>query len=245
MEPNLFPHVRKCKSALEVWRKVQELFEDRGHIRRKGLLEKLVTNKRENCDSMATYIANVMTTVSKLEKIGLRVDEDWIIYFLSVGLTDNYKPFIMSLCANGNITSHEIKMKLLDSVDRCENGEPLLSKVKYGKKIKFQKKRQCYICNSTSHLKNNCRQRSEEKQKKESTSKANKSFSAFLTMTNADAWVIDSGASSHMTSNENMLINKQKSEIEYIIAPNKEKIPVNGMGSTTIRASNKKIELHT
>lgn len=76
METNLHPHIRKCTGALEIWKKVQQLFEDRGHMRRTGLLEKLVTNKLENCDSMTSYIANVMTTVSKLENIGLTVGED-------------------------------------------------------------------------------------------------------------------------------------------------------------------------
>lgn len=91
-------------------------------MRKTDLLEKLVTNKLKNCDSMATYVANVMTTVSKLENIGLRVDEEWVTAFLLVGLSQEYKPFIMGLGANTEITSDEIKMKLLDSGEKHENG---------------------------------------------------------------------------------------------------------------------------
>lgn len=95
MEPGLHPHIRKCKNPLEVWTSIQKIFEERGHMRRTGLLEKLVNNKLENCDSMTTYIGNVMTTVSKLENIGLTVGEDWIVAFLLVGLGEKYEQFIM------------------------------------------------------------------------------------------------------------------------------------------------------
>lgn len=83
LEPNLFPHVRKCTSAIEVWQKIQELFEDRGHLRRCGLLEKIMLNKLENCESMVTYVANVITTILKLENVGQRcVDDNWTITLL-------------------------------------------------------------------------------------------------------------------------------------------------------------------
>lgn len=100
MESCLHPHIRKCASALLIWTKIQELFEDRGHLRRTGLLEKLVTNKLDNCESMTVYIANVMTTVAKLENIGLAVGDEWVIAFLLVGLSEKFKSFIMSLGAN-------------------------------------------------------------------------------------------------------------------------------------------------
>lgn len=112
METTMYPHVKKCTTTLEVWRKVKELFEDRGHLRRKGRLQSLVTNKLDDCDIMAAYIANVMSTVSKLENIGLKVDDEWIIAFLLVGLSEKYQSF-MGLGANKELTSDEVKMKLL------------------------------------------------------------------------------------------------------------------------------------
>lgn len=66
-----------------------------------------------------------MTTVAKLENIGLNVGEEWIIAFLLVGLSDKYNSFIMSLGANTKLTSDELKMKLIE-MDEKEGGEALL-----------------------------------------------------------------------------------------------------------------------
>lgn len=92
---------------------------------------------------MAAYIANVMTTVSKLENIGLTVDDKWVIAFMLVGLGKEYNPVIMGLGANTKITSVEVKMKLLDSNETNEGVQALFSgKSKQGKKKNFQKKKQ-------------------------------------------------------------------------------------------------------
>lgn len=83
--------------------------------------------------------------------------------------------------------------------------------------------------------------------KKESTGTGENgyiAFCAFLSATSTNAWYIDSGASSHMTPNGDMLVRKQESEIEHIIAANSEKIPVKCVGSTTIKTADTPIAIN-
>lgn len=239
LESNLFPHVRKCKSALEVWHTIQELFEDRGHFRRKELLRKLVTCNLESCDSMATYVATIMTTLSKLENIGLPVDDDWSVTFLLLGLSEEYKPFVMGLRANSKVTCDEIKMQLLETEEAAEKGEALFSKSKQKKKKQFQKKRKCFSCNSTTHLSKQCPQQNKKEEKKNAN--ANNAFCAFTAATDSDVWYIDSGASHHMTPNASILKDKEKCDIGHIVAANNSKIPVESTGTTIINASDTEI----
>lgn len=119
----------------------------------------------------------------------------------------------MSLGANKELKSDELKMKLLEMDDK-ETGEALIAKKSFfkqkGKKQKKQQKKQrsCYICNSTLHLRNECPERKEEATK---AGKANNAFcasQAFLSQCTESTWYLDSGASSHMTPNGNILSKK-------------------------------------
>lgn len=266
METTLHPHIRKCKSALEIWTTIQTIFEDRGHLRRTGLLEKLVTNKLDECDSMTSYIGNVITTVAKLENVGLNVGEEWIIAFLLVGLSEKYKSFIMSLGANTKLTSDELKMKLIEMENEKEGGEALHTKGAFqskNKKKNFKKKqakkqrnnertsgeRTCYGCNSTQHMIRDCPKKKEKEKEDEKTSgKANNAFFAGHALvaksTKSNDWYIDSGATSHMTPNVNILECKSKSEIPYITAADDEKITVKCQGKTTITPNNVPITMN-
>lgn len=245
MEKNLYPHIRKCVNAIDIWKKVHELFEDRGHLRRSALLEQLVANKLENCDSMASYVADVMTTVSKMENVGLPVCEEWMVTFLIRGLTKEYNSFVMGLGAS-KITCDELKMQLLDldaGNQTKNNGEALFSKGRNSKKKNSSKKKQrkCYICDSPTHLSKSCPKNDNKGTNK--NAHANNAFCAFLsgTETGSNVWYIDSGASNHMTPNGNMLSEKKDSDIAHITAANNERIKVESVGSTTICADDGKI----
>lgn len=70
----------------------------------------------DNCDSMQVYIDQITDLTSKLDSIGFKVEDDWIAAILLAGLTDEYKPLIMSFEAQSDkISSETIKMKLLDT----------------------------------------------------------------------------------------------------------------------------------
>lgn len=253
MESCLHPHIRKCTSALLIWTKIQELFEDRGHLRRTSLLEKLVTNKLKNCESMTVYIANVMTTVAKLENIGLVVGDEWVIAFLLVGLSEKFESFIMSLGANTQLKSDELKLKLLEMDDK-ECDEAMLAKKNMpnkNKKKNFKKQRRCYACNSTSHLRNSeeCPNRNKQETQTanaKTSGNANNAFCALQVIgvkgPQSD-WYVDSGATSHMTPYGNILSDKEEIEIGHIVTANHEKIAVKYHGTALFQSNKSKIEM--
>lgn len=252
METALHPHIRKCKSALEIWQTLEKLFEDRGHLRKTDLLQKLVTNKLEDCDSMTTYIGNIMTTIAKLENIGLTVGEDWTVAFLLVGLGKNFESFKMGLGANIELKSDELKTKLME-LDEGKGGEALYTKHAPNKnqkgKNQRKKKRNCFKCNSTLHLQRDCPEKNKNQQKKNAKTdeNANSAFCAIhafnATSPESESWYIDSGASRHMTPDDGVLKNKQKCDVAPITAADNKKMQVKSYGETIIEPNGKPIEV--
>lgn len=116
VDTSIYVHIQKCVTALGVWRCLQKLFEDNGLYRKIGLLGNLLSNKLADCDSMQDYVDKIASTATKLQGIGFAVNDEWLGAILLSGLTDEFKPFIMGLEANGvGISGDLIISKLLDS----------------------------------------------------------------------------------------------------------------------------------
>lgn len=145
------------------------VYEDRGLSRKITLLGNLLTNKLDDCDGMQDYVDKIASTANKLQGIGFAVDDEWLGAILLAGLTDEYKPFIMELEANGiGISGELIITKLLDSHSGNGGGSAFLGKKPFRKQWRGQRK--CYNCQSTKHLSNACdkpkRERNDEKTEK-------------------------------------------------------------------------------
>lgn len=91
--------------------------------------------------------------------------------------------------------------------------------------VKTTKTIACYKCKQTGHYRNQCPFLNEKTEKKKQTN----AFSVvFLTgKFNKCDWYVDSGASTHMTTNENWLTNRlDSSSLPEIIVANETKVPV-------------------
>lgn len=228
MDTSIYVHTQKCETALDVWNCVQKLYEDKGLYRKIALLGSLLSNKLSECDGMQNYVEKIASAANKLQGIGFAVNDEWLGAILLSGLTDEFKPFIMGLEANGvGISGDLIISKLLDSYSgNSDNNNAFFGK-KSTKKWKG-KQRKCYNCSSTKHLANACDQPKKEKRAEKSAKTA--FMMGFLGTNNKKEWYIDSGATSHMTPHADLVENKI-SESDKITAANGEKINVTGIGN--------------
>lgn len=58
IETQLYVHVSKCATALDVWECLKKLYEDKGLTRKIALLAQLILPRLEECDGMQDYIDN-------------------------------------------------------------------------------------------------------------------------------------------------------------------------------------------
>lgn len=241
IDPSLYVHIKSEATVHGLWGKLKSLFDDSGFTRRISLLRNLISIRLENCDTMTTYVTQLVETASRLKGTGFEINDEWIGSLLLAGLPDKFAPMIMAIEHSGmSISSDAIKSKLLDMSAESEiitKTESAFIAKNSGKQIqtslsninhtshKPAKNIKCYKCKRIGHYKNQCRYVDMKKEKQINA------FSAmFLTGKYSDRdWYVDSGASTHMVSETNKKIMKNISyhtEISDIVVANKEIMPV-------------------
>lgn len=107
---------------------------------------------------MENYVNDIINTSNKLSGIGFDIKDEWLGAILLAGLTDQYKPLIMSIEGSGvKVTADLIKQKLLDThEEESASGKVFLAKNKSYFKSK-PKSFECYTCGGKNHKSADCR----------------------------------------------------------------------------------------
>lgn len=156
VDTSIYVHINKCKTALGVWNCLHKIYEDRGLYRKIALLGNLLSNRLNESNGMQDYVDKIVSASNKLGGVGFSVNDEWLGAILLAGLTDDFKPFIMGLEANGvGISGDLVISKLLDC--RCDDKNSAFLSKNAGKKGR-KKVRKCFNCGSTQHLANLCDQ---------------------------------------------------------------------------------------
>lgn len=250
IDPSLYVHIRGEATVRSTWNKLRSLFDDSGFTRKISLLRNLISIRLESSASMTAYVTQLVETAQKLKGTGFEINDEWIGSLLLAGLPEKFSPMIMAIEHSGmSISADAIKTKLLDmssdfdvnsdnaffvknsqkrnggsskSFSRnvgsnASNGTQHKSAVSGNVKDKIIR---CYKCKQIGHYKNQC---SEEKK-----TKMNAFSAVFLTSDfSQNDFYIDSGASTHLVSNVNMLTNvSNQPKTKQIIVANQQTVDV-------------------
>ena len=203
-----------------VWNKLSDQFQRKTWANKLRLRRKLCNLRLHDGDSMQAHLKEMLEIYEELSVIGEPLDEtDKVIYLLS-SLPESYSTLVTALEANEAVPKIEMvterlfheesKIKLKSS----EKDKAFLSNRKsYGKDMV------CYQCGKPGHIKRFCREKPQysietKAYKQHAKLHANKVFEdsssdseSIGLVINACAvtdqinWVVDSGASRHMTNN--------------------------------------------
>lgn len=271
IDSKLYKYVRSCASALEVWECLKKKYEETGTCRRITLLQSLVSCKLENYDSVAEFTNDIVELSQKLNGIGFEVSDIWLGAILLAGLPSDYKPFIMGLQASGaKLEPNVIIAQLEDFENNEKKGEALFTKNKFKKgKTSKHKDATCDYCKKKGHIQKNCfaykkvhKEESNPKgnahnafcaffsaegeRKKESKLNINtdEAFCALLsTDSQPSSWYLDSGASSHMTPNGQLLKNLSVPDIKSVVIASNKSLKCEAKGETVLKLNNNDIEI--
>lgn len=255
IDSKLYVHIKNVSTSEELWNKLKSLFDDSGFTRRISLLRVLTSIRLENSDSMTTYVTQMIETGQKLSGTGFKISDEWIGCLLLAGLPEKYMPMIMAIEHSGiSITTDAIRTKLLDMVETNGNdrdASAFASSHKWqhnknrnkfmasGKDISSSAKShvKCYKCNQTGHYRNQCPNNyNNQPNEKKNTRKQTNAFSAvFLNgHFSKQDWYIDSGASVHLTANENWIVDPCYKLKDEITVANNTKLQVLCSGDVNI-----------
>lgn len=157
VEKNLYTHITKCETALDIWNKLASLYEDVGISRKITILRKMLSCKLENADDMQSYIDESIDGATKLSGIGFDISDEWIGPILLAGLTENFRPLIMAIEATtSEIKSDIIISKLMDAQTGSTKGKGFFSK-KGKKGTQKSNNVKCKNCGRSNHQTKDCR----------------------------------------------------------------------------------------
>lgn len=229
LDPSLYSYVAKSATTKDAWASIVGAFQDSGTSLNIFTLQKFVTSKTDDFKSMEEYVNEMLKMWRKVQTAGYNIDENTAGSLMLAGLPVEYRPMILGIKNSGkNITVDYVKTLLLQDVyfDRERNDESALavkSKKFFKKKSKDVK---CFNCGG-NHFKNKC---PELKGKYNKNEKEKVLFSAFIANEKSDTWYIDSGATAHMTHQQNAVERLVKSKKDHVTAANGDSMKIIGMG---------------
>ncbi|GBP40447.1 Copia protein [Eumeta japonica] len=253
--------IENCETAKEIMEKLESIYEQKSELCKMLIHEKFYQYKMSENDSVAQHISKVENLAKQLKESGESVSEMAIITKIIGTLPLKYRSIRqawMSLDPTQQ-TLNNLTARLLDeesSLASVEEQETALLVVNKGWKNvpkqngprscgsgtsqnKTTKHRfECYNCGKRGHFSKECRfpkQNKPRKHLKESSDMLafNVEISSYNTEENA--WIMDSGASAHMTFRKDFFVELLKCSEKSLTLGNKQSVEVSGIGKVLIK----------
>lgn len=240
IEPNLYSYIEEFEQAKPAWDALVATYEDKGAARKVTLLKQWITLHLESCSSLHDYVNKSVALRNRVKSAGFDINDEIAGSILLCGLTDEYKPVIMSMESKDKLTLDSVKTVLLQNIDESvdenamnvyhkqanknnHNKSNNQNKKNNNQKSKKNGKVKCYDCGG-NHFRNKC-----------SKSKGNENgecvmYSAFAAEKVNEEWYIDSGATKHMTHVNMMMDNKRNPLVPEVRVANNEKLKIEYVG---------------
>ncbi|KFD60954.1 hypothetical protein M514_26852 [Trichuris suis] len=210
IEPLQQQHIRDCESARDVWLKLEAAFEPKSRPRMMQLTRALIENKCAESEPMEDYVTRTRRLAAQLKEAGLEFKDDQLTTIMIANLPSSYDS-VAAVIMNWDERKYvfdNVKEALLteccrrqqQAAQRGDATEALATKTTVScatvrKNIDRGAQRRgkivCFSCRKTGHIARQCRNKSAwqvQKQAKDSE------LNVQLEATNADAFILDSGA---------------------------------------------------
>ncbi|KAI8124587.1 Retrovirus-related Pol polyprotein from transposon TNT 1-94 [Lucilia cuprina] len=264
VKTNQLNYIKNCKSALEAWKKLGDVYRPSGPIRKVTLYKKLLNLRMSETTSMSEYLNSFTEISERLAEVGIEIAEELLVIILLSSLPKDFENFIIAIETRDSLPSLDLlKIKLIEEGDRrIQHGDgdeavvvsqqAFVARSKQHMKNKNNnnsnnnsngRKVKCYNCGKRGHLAKNCRG---TKQNGDDTREQHRSF-AMLAAGNSNtfdksSWCVDSGATSHMCCQRNLFVNYVETNEKIALACDSY-IEAEGKGDVKIKTQDGDITL--
>ena len=235
MEDSQLPLVRSAVGAHDAWSRLEGHFEKRSLANKLFLRRRFFTTMMDEGDDVLAHINKVKTLAEQLDAVGAPVSEDDLVITLLGSLSESYQFLITALESRSDTLTWELVTSRLlhEDMKRKEQGGGAEG-IAHGQGQAFvtrdggkRKGRQvqkpssaCHYCGEHGHWIAKCPARIRENGDRQRSQRANVAqsvddsgdflFSVGGEATTSEMWLVDSGATQHMTSSQKFMRNYKK-----------------------------------
>lgn len=209
--------IMNCETASEMWTTLKSTYEQSSQSNIVFLQQKYYSFVKDPCDDIATFLSKLMEIVQQMKDQNESISDSMVMTKILMSLPAEYNHFhsAWESTSTGERTMSNLRARLmaeelrLKSQNQVDTLEALFVKTKINKKVDNQKsgpkgksnkgeksKGVCFACGEKGHWKRDCLKKN--KRPREYMSDAFVSQVSSL-CEDKDIWVLDSGASDHMS----------------------------------------------
>lgn len=236
VEDSQLVHIRTKTTAKEAWVTLREYHQRNTLGNKVTLMRKICGLKLAEKGNVETHLAELANLFQKLTDLGEnQLNENWKVAITLSSLPVSYDSLISALEArpDADLTLSFVHSKLIEYAKRKENNGSGSSNENSDTVLKTtERKLKCFFCKKTSHVKKDCFKYKEwlkRQSKGENTKSSDKvnsveeSNDTLFTVSTANGsnddnnWIVDSGATSHVINNPNLMVKfdtQHKSKID-------------------------------
>jgi hypothetical protein len=236
--------IKKKTTAKEAWEALQEYHQKNTLSNKVSLLEKICLTRLEEGGDMEKHIYVMEEMFEKLSVLGRDLEEDFRVALILSSLPDSYSVLTTALEARPekDLTLTVVKNKLMEEYQKKgskqheEHNDDKALKASGGKQLKNPMKDDtitCNFCKKQGHIKKRCfkwlaqqkggaeNQKDGHEARKVTERSSDFAFRSSQDHSDQDLWCIDSGATSHMSSNRKFFTSFKSFKKEIYLADGK------------------------
>lgn len=233
VDPQHQVYIRHAVSAEQAWVILLEQYNRSTMKNRIAITKQLHSFKMEPGTRISAHVDKFQELVMKMSMMGEHIDEGRQIVLLLSSLTEEYRVISSVLENTPNVNMLHV-VETLTATERDSGELPAAESAFSVSKKAFKGK--CFHCNKPGHRKADCKQFAREQHGARKAKRADKHY-AFATDLDDDksVWLVDSGASSHMTSWRDKFDDYEDLQAPIAISiADGTKIDAVGVGSVTL-----------
>lgn len=254
LEESQYSLVKKKESAKEAWESLKAYHEKPNMSSRVSLLKRLCSVNLSEGGDMEGHLVVLDDLFERLENVGQKLDELLKVAMILRSLPNSFDSLVMALESrpDADITLDLVKSKLLDAHQRHtdrSNGKSVSEKAMKSN-TKRDDEKVCFFCKRPGHYKKNCRKflamqksgGSDSKPdgrsappKAKQVQKTSEPLCFIAGHTVKNAWIMDSGASCHMTSDKSFFTSLTERAGADVVLADGNKTKTAGSGEGVIR----------
>lgn len=250
--------IMNCETASEMWTTLKSTYEQASKSNILFLQQKYYKFEKEPEDDIGSFLSKLMEVVQQLKDQKENISDSMVMTKILMSLPAEYNHFhsAWESASSDNQTMANLRARLmaeelrLKSQGRIENVEALMAKQNFKKKNNFKmnnslsgnntkganqtekSKGNCFKCGKSDHWKRDCPQRKNNQENEEIDA-----FICSASNEDKDIWILDSGASDHMSHHREWFEDFKEASVQVTIG-NGVKIMARGKGDISILAYN-------